>query len=67
MDIGAGIIKPIIDANNLVTIGLNYGTQQATYQYNSSIWNWTLNRMENVVFNEKIRYNRLYFTLGIIF
>jgi len=67
MDIGVGIIKPIIGSKNSLTMGLNYGTQQATYEYNSSIWNWSLSRMENVVINEKIKYNRLYFTFGVIF
>lgn len=67
MDFGLGIINPIIDGNNLVSIGLNYGTQDATYVYTSDIWNWQNSRMEKLVINEKIRYNRLYLTLGIIF
>ena len=67
LDIGAGVIQPILDANKLLSLGLNYGTQEARYQYTSSIWNWNLSRMEDVLITEKIKYNRLYFTIGIIF
>jgi hypothetical protein len=67
MDIGFGVMRPILDANSLVLFGLNYGIQDASFTYWDNIWSGNSAFPERVMVLEKIRYNRLNFTLGIVF
>lgn len=67
MDIGMGMLYAIVDSKIQLSFGLNYGTQQAEFNYFSDQWDWNLGRFESIQVKETILYNRMYLTGGIHF